>query len=155
MTFNRHSVLACAALAVTLLTTACAAEEDSAGPRPVETSAEPRPVETYGPGRTRVEVAAGESFTIALKENRTTPFLWAILEPGPDPVVVTLTDDRYEGDNTDLVGAGGTHYYTFRAESAGQTRFALRHCSGCGTKYEETDGPDDIEEVTFDITVRE
>ncbi|MCZ7414142.1 MULTISPECIES: protease inhibitor I42 family protein [unclassified Streptomyces] len=151
---RRPRAFACLVLAATLALGACGGDDGDSEPLPVtspsDITPEPEPGPTYGLERTEVEVSIGETFTIALKENQSTPYRWAVLDPEPDPRVVTLTDDRYESGGTEP-GAGGTHSYTFRAASAGTTRFWLRHCDGCGTEHEKSEGAD---AVTFTITVR-
>lgn len=77
------------------------------------------------PGKT-IETEAGEEFTIALDSNPTTGYSWDFAE-GIDPEILTLVNSRFQPPETQLKGAGGTRFWTFRTLKAGRTEIALKY----------------------------
>ncbi len=59
---------------------------------------------------------AGTEFAIALHENPTTGYRWQLSDQLPHLLV--LLDQHFER-SSDLPGAGGTHYWKFRAAHPG------------------------------------
>lgn len=66
----------------------------------------------------------GETFTISLKSNPTTGYMW---QPGFDSEFLELVDSKFVPDATDppLVGAGGIETFEFLALKQGQTRVKM------------------------------
>lgn len=81
---------------------------------------------------TIVNEAEEHSLEVALKGNITTGYDWyAEIEVDGDCTgkVISSVSDKYVTDNHDegVVGAGGTHYFTFKAESEGQARITFTY----------------------------
>jgi predicted secreted protein len=103
------------------------APEDT-GAVPVVTDAPIEATDVEGPSYTEaqdgtsVTAAAGSHFTVALAENGTTGYQWVMeLSPG-----LTLVSDDFRMDpgSEGRVGAGGTHYWTIEAATAGTQTIA-------------------------------
>lgn len=74
-----------------------------------------RPVtitKSKSPGNPDFWVKVGESFDIKLTENPTTGYIWALTRL---PENFYLLSDRYVPDQPQLIGSGGTHFFTFVA----------------------------------------
>ena len=75
------------------------------------------PIASYGAtdnGKT-VSVAQGSTFKVVIDENPTTGYSWnETVTPG-----LTITDSKYIGSNSGLMGAGGKHEYTIEAMGKG------------------------------------
>lgn len=67
---------------------------------------------------TTVNPAVGSVFTVALEENPTTGYQWIMSIDGES---VVLLSDQYVMDEAapGMVGVGGTHFFYYKAESAG------------------------------------
>jgi predicted secreted protein len=87
---------------------------------------------------TRIDVSAGESFTIAVDDNASVGDDWS-LSGDPDSAVVTAQGDDYVADSDeDTTGGGGTRYFRFDARAAGTTTVELRNCfRGCHDPEDE------------------
>ena len=90
-----------------------------------------------------IEVKAGDSFIVSLKENITTGYGWSFANLD-EQFLQQQGEASYESDS-DLIGAGGTATYTFKALSAGQTTLKLI--------YSRPFEPDNPPEKTFEISV--
>ncbi|BBB49467.1 protease inhibitor I42 family protein [Pelolinea submarina] len=90
-----------------------------------------------------IEVKTGETFIVSLKGNITTGYNWSIAELD-DQYLQQQGEAGYESDS-DLIGAGGTATYTFKALKAGQTTLKL--------VYNRPFEPDNPPEKTFEISV--
>lgn len=64
---------------------------------------------------TTVDVRVGETLTLGLGENPTTGFLWNITTTSG----LVVESDQYTPEHTEGVGAGGVHYWVFRATKEG------------------------------------
>jgi predicted secreted protein len=73
-----------------------------------------------------VAVKAGQTFTLRLRSNPTTGYIWQLAEPLNEHIICFIGQE-YRMDKTDLVGAGGTEIWTFRAVGAGETRISLKY----------------------------
>lgn len=73
-----------------------------------------------------LEVSAGKQFTITLRGNQTTGYVWQMAK-GTNSKIVKKISDVYTSDNTGLVGAGGDHVWTFKAIAAGETIITLNY----------------------------
>ncbi|HEX9124029.1 MAG TPA: protease inhibitor I42 family protein [Actinomycetota bacterium] len=76
-------------------------------------------------GRT-IHLRTSDELVVTLDSNASTGFRW-MLDVEPNRDVLALVDSRYVPPETDLVGAGGTEVWTFRAAGEGTTRFELRY----------------------------
>ena len=91
-----------------------------------------------------IEVAAGESFEIALGENPTTGFQWQTAAGGAP--VCRLVKDEFVAPAENRPGQGGHHVWQFRAVKAGQGEIELTNSRAGRT--EQTKGR------TFTLRVR-
>ncbi|SOD65202.1 inhibitor of cysteine peptidase [Streptomyces zhaozhouensis] len=121
-----------AALALLCAATGCQGESSSAEAR-FDDPAEP------------VEVAAGESFVLELRENPSVGHEWTLIDPEPDDSVVRADGDDYEADEPDQTGSGGTRLLRFEAVEPGATTITLTRLFR-GEHEPETD-------VAFDVEV--
>lgn len=74
----------------------------------------------------RIEVKAGEEFSIALASNRTTGYQWRLVTP-LDEQIVQAVGSEYVAPAGGRPGAGGKEVWTFRAVGAGKTEIALQY----------------------------
>ncbi|TLM80518.1 MAG: hypothetical protein FDZ70_00425 [Actinobacteria bacterium] len=92
-----------------------------------------------------IEVGVGDRFTVALAENPTTGYLWAV--SGALPSIVETASDDYDSESAPgLVGGGGTRTIVYRAVSAGSGDVGLVYVR----PWETTGTP----AATFTVTVR-
>ena len=70
-----------------------------------------------------IQVTVGSQFRIVLESNPTTGYAWEITVPKEAPL--RLVDQRFDGPDTTLVGAGGRQVFEFAATSAGTTTLAV------------------------------
>jgi inhibitor of cysteine peptidase len=90
-----------------------------------------------------VELAVGQELQVQLAGNPTTGYTWSLT--GLDENFLQQQGEPdYESDS-DLIGAGGTATYTFKAESAGQTTLKLI--------YSRSFEPDNPPKKTFEVEV--
>lgn len=100
-----------AALGLLLAGTACQDEGDDGPPR-------------FTDPDVPVEVAAGESFVLALAENPSVGHDWTLIDPEPDRAVVRPDGDGFASED-DAPGSGGTRLLRFDAVGPGETRITL------------------------------
>jgi inhibitor of cysteine peptidase len=81
-------------------------------------------------GRT-IRVQPSDELVVTLDSNASTGFRW-VLAAKPDGDVLGLVESRYVAPETDLLGAGGTEVWTFRAAAEGTTRFELSYQRSSG-----------------------
>lgn len=105
------------------------------GCEPVETDPE-EPIET----------SPGETFTIVIASNPTTPYEWRLAEPLDEDVVRLLGRD-YVPDRPVSTGSGGWDEWSFKALAPGETRVVLGN-------FELTEEAPPIETLTFTVEVR-
>ncbi|MBN1506236.1 MAG: protease inhibitor I42 family protein [Sedimentisphaerales bacterium] len=72
-----------------------------------------------------VFVDVGEEFTVALALNPSTGYQWILAESQPS--WLELVDRSYVATNPELIGGGGTEYWTFRATAAGSTTLTFEY----------------------------
>ena len=103
--------------------------------------------QVYGKEDTNIEVKKGDTFFIALEENPTTGYMWTATVS--DDSVVKPGGDQYneEGSDKDLVGAPGTHSYTFEALAKGTATITFVY----ERSFEENSG---IETIVYNVTVK-
>lgn len=92
-----------------------------------------------------VDLKAGELVTIRLEENPTTGYSWNMsFTPGLE----LMKDKFFSSADTELVGAGGVHEWTFKANSAGQY-----NVSGIYKRpWENITGDEDTFNLTLNIS---
>jgi inhibitor of cysteine peptidase len=77
----------------------------------------------------RIEVQAGDAFTIRLCSNPTTGYGWTEDADISDADVIQLSRQEFTApsDDAPLVGAPGTHSWTFTALQAGESTITLEY----------------------------
>jgi inhibitor of cysteine peptidase len=73
-----------------------------------------------------IEASVSQQFTITLRGNETTGYVWQMAK-GTNSKIVKKISDKYTADNTGLVGSGGDHVWTFKAVAAGETTITLNY----------------------------
>jgi inhibitor of cysteine peptidase len=74
-----------------------------------------------------IDAGINQEFTIAMGSNPTTGYSW---QADFDKVNLNQEKDEYKADDhsgKNLVGAGGTQYFTFKALKAGETRITFSY----------------------------
>ena len=100
-----------------------------AAPMPKEStaSAEKRVVEDYLSPDDAVAVRPGQRFSIQLRSNPTTGYMW-LMDRAPDSNLVSVVTNVYEPPAGDrMVGAEGHETWTFKALKTGETELKLRY----------------------------
>ncbi len=90
-----------------------------------------------------INLTAGDEFKLELPGNITTGYNWTI--DALDESALQLVSEDYEESRSDLLGAGGTSVFTFKALQAGQTSLKLIY----SRPFEKGVPP----EKTFEITI--
>ncbi|MEU8926567.1 protease inhibitor I42 family protein [Kitasatospora sp. NPDC048545] len=77
-----------------------------------------------------VSLAVGQRFSIAVWDNASDGDYWNIVDPKPDAAVVTNVGEVHDlpEESKTADGAGGTRYYTFKANGSGTTTITLFNC---------------------------
>lgn len=72
------------------------------------------------------QLTRGQTLVVTLESNPTTGYTWAVAEVDKK-VLAQVGDSVYDSSNTNpnIVGAGGTETFRFRAENTGTTTLAL------------------------------
>lgn len=73
-----------------------------------------------------VSVKKGDTISITLAANQTTPYHW-VVTARPKPSVARVTRSRYIQGGSNLPGAGGTQRYVIRATGKGRTGFETEY----------------------------
>lgn len=73
---------------------------------------------------TRIDVEVGDEFQVVLDSNPTTGFSWTFEAPLATDIL-EIIGDRYEADESDLIGSGGAQVFDFRALGDGSTFIQL------------------------------
>ena len=68
-----------------------------------------------------VEMTAGNTLTVKLGSNYSTPYRWAIATKIGDSTIIKQTDHRFVQPTSDTRGAPGTEVWTFTALKPGTT----------------------------------
>ena len=74
----------------------------------------------------RLEVTAGQEFSVTLASNATTGYHWELASP-LNEAMVQLVASEYKNPETRLVGVGGQEIWTFRAIGQGHTLINLKY----------------------------
>ncbi|MCP1662502.1 MAG: hypothetical protein D5R99_04010 [Methanocalculus sp. MSAO_Arc1] len=110
---NSNPVFIALIAALLLLTAGCVAEAPDDQPAPPP-SPEMLTFDQANDGET-VTLDTGSRFAISLPENPTTGYTWDLdVPPG-----IALVDDEFIPEETGLMGAPGTHIWTFEARTPG------------------------------------
>jgi inhibitor of cysteine peptidase len=91
-----------------------------------------------------VSVRVGQTFTLKLRSNPTTGYVWALAEPLSEGII-RFIGREYSAEKTDRVGAGGAEIWTFRAVGIGETQIGLKYVR----PWEKDTAP--AETVTFRV----
>lgn len=73
-----------------------------------------------------IEASVGRQFTITLRGNETTGYVWQMTKDINSKIVIKISD-KYTADNTGLVGSGGDHVWTYKTVAAGETTITLNY----------------------------
>jgi len=73
-----------------------------------------------------VAVKKGDTISISLASNQTTPYHWKVTTK-PKASVARVTRDQYLQSGADRPGAGGTQRYVIKATGKGTTAFATQY----------------------------
>jgi inhibitor of cysteine peptidase len=79
-----------------------------------------------------VEITAGNTLTVKLGSNYSTPYRWAIATKIGDSTIVKQTDHRFVQPTSDARGAPGTEVWTFAALKPGSTTITTSYVSILG-----------------------
>jgi inhibitor of cysteine peptidase len=81
-------------------------------------------VNTYTDPVQTINVSVNQEFILALESNPTTGYGW---QETHEASMLELVSDQYQARETapDVVGAGGTHYFTYKALKKGETQVTL------------------------------
>ncbi|MEZ5238829.1 MAG: protease inhibitor I42 family protein [Microthrixaceae bacterium] len=92
------------------------------------------PGEQWAPGDESATYRVGETFNVVIPNNPSVGDSWRI-SPTYDSAVVEFLYEDYESDDPTgmTAGAGGTSFFTFRAEAPGSTVITAENCFGCAT----------------------
>ncbi len=93
-----------------------------------------------------VSVSKGDTISISLASNQTTPYHWVVTTK-PNAKVAKVTKAKYVGAGTGVPGEGGQQQYVIAAKGAGKTSFK--------TEYQEiSSGEVGSGKSTFAITIK-
>ncbi len=73
-----------------------------------------------------VAVREGQTFALTLRSNPTTGYIWQLAKPLNERII-RFTGNKYQGDISGLMGAGGREIWTFKAVGSGETRINLKY----------------------------
>ncbi len=79
-----------------------------------------------------VEMAVGNTLTVKLGSNYSTPYRWTIDTKIGDSTIVKQTDHRFVNPTSDARGAPGTEVWTFTALKHGSTTITTSYTSIVG-----------------------
>ncbi len=79
-----------------------------------------------------VELAVGNTLTVKLGSNYSTPYRWAIDTKIGDSTIVKQTGHRFVQPTSDALGAAGTEVWTFTALKPGSTTITTSYTSIVG-----------------------
>ncbi|MFC1987209.1 protease inhibitor I42 family protein [Chloroflexota bacterium] len=94
-------------------------------------------VKTHTDADKTINTTVNQEFIIALDSNPTTGYNW---EASYDESILKLADSKYEvgrQTQTDLVGAGGTQYFQFKALKTGKTEITVTYKRSWETDFAE------------------
>jgi inhibitor of cysteine peptidase len=105
-------------------------------------------VPTYTDSNQTINMNLNQEFTIALQANPTTGYDW---QPVFDAGLINQVTKEYKQDDhsgQQLVGSGGTDFFTFKALKAGQVKITFTYFRAW-----ETPKPEDKQQV-FNIVIK-
>jgi predicted secreted protein len=103
------------------------------------------PIGIWSPGGGGIAQASGTAFAIGLEQNASTGYVWRAAGGTADGTVVELVEQGVNPHDPGTPGAPGTHYFVYRATTAGQGTLAFELIPPGGDTPETTE--------TFDVTV--
>jgi inhibitor of cysteine peptidase len=80
----------------------------------------------FAAAQSRIEVAAGKMFALAVEANPTTGFQWELSQP-LDETKVKLVDSFYKAPAAHRVGAAGVQLWIFKAVGKGETTISAKY----------------------------
>jgi len=96
----------------------------------------------------QIEVEVDQNLVISLESNPTTGFSWELVEL-EDPILQLMGEAEFQpSESKEIVGAGGTEIFRFKAVSIGQTTLTLVY----HRSWEE--GVEPLETFNLNIVVR-
>ena len=107
---KKHLILASAIMLALTLVTGCGGD-----------------TETYSDAEQAIDIGVNQEFTIALNSNPTTGYSW---QESYDESVLELVEKSYRPGakaEPEVVGAGGTEYFQFKALQPGETELVMTY----------------------------
>jgi inhibitor of cysteine peptidase len=104
-------------------------------------------VEAYTDSGQAVNIGVNQEFTIALGSNITTGYSW---QPKYDTNSLNLVGQEYKDNDTtgkQIVGAGGTQYFHFKATKSGETKITFSYYR----PWETPTAQDQTQEFTINV----
>ncbi|UCG09973.1 MAG: protease inhibitor I42 family protein [Dehalococcoidia bacterium] len=101
--------------------------------------------ETYSDAEQAIDIGVNQEFTIALNSNPTTGYSW---QESYDESVLELVDKSYRPGaeaEPEVVGAGGTEYFQFKALQPGETELVMTYKRGWEEEY--------LEQLVFTVNI--
>ena len=92
------------------------------GPNPKSDDAQP----SVRKRPSTIESKVGDTFTIPLEANHTTGYSWRLAQP-LEPAILKQLSEKYDGDNSGSMGAGGVETWTFQALAKGVTTLVFEY----------------------------
>ncbi|MBQ4481457.1 MAG: protease inhibitor I42 family protein [Victivallales bacterium] len=94
-----------------------------------------------------ITVKVGQTFTIEIPGNITTGFVWRQVKDNANQTIVSTVGEDYRTPKSKIPtsGAPGTHYFTFRAEEAGECTLRFENLRPW---EEEEDPPTESYQIT-------
>ena len=101
--------------------------------------------ETYSDAEQAIDIGVNQEFTIALNSNPTTGYSW---QESYDESFLELVAKSYRlgaEAEPEVVGAGGTEYFQFRALQPGETELVMTYKRGWEEEY--------LEQLVFTVSI--
>jgi len=125
---KKHLILASAIMLALTLVTGCGGD-----------------TETYSDAEQAIDIGVNQEFTIALNSNPTTGYSW---QESYDESVLELVEKSYRPGakaEPEVVGAGGTEYFQFKALQPGETELVMTYKRSWEEEY--------LEQLAFTVNI--
>ena len=102
-------------------------------------------IETYSDAEPAINIGVNQEFTIALNSNPTTGYGW---QESYDESVLELVEKSYRPGaeaEPEVVGAGGTEYFQFKALQPGETELVITYKRSWEEEY--------LEQLVFTVNI--
>jgi len=102
-------------------------------------------IEPYSDAEPAIDIGANQEFTIALNSNPTTGYGW---QESYDENFLELVEKSYRPGaeaEPEVVGAGGTEYFQFKALQPGETELVMTYKRGWEEEY--------LEQLVFTVNI--